>query len=146
MKKHVLNKVVKRLFAGNMLAALLFLSANASVSPVHYNNYELTKNNKAVVTFKGTDNDDYMTFQVVYNNPRSAAFNLSITDGAGEVIFSEKYYDVAFSKTFKLLKDDINKLNFTIRNIQTSEIEKFSVNVNSFASNNVEVTRNNNNK
>lgn len=140
MKKQVLNKLASRFFAGNILAAVLFLSANASVSPVQYN-YESIGNNKAVVTFKGTDNNDYMTFQVVYNNPRSAAFNLSITDGAGEVIFSEKYYDVTFSKTFKLLKDDINKLNFTIRNIQTGEIEKFSANYNSFISNEVEVTR-----
>ncbi len=142
MKKQVLNKLASRFFAGNVLAAVLFLSANASVAPVRYN-LESTKNNRAVVTFKGTDNKDYLTFQVVYHNPTAASFNLSITDGNGEVIFTEKYNEFDFSKTFKLLKDDISKLNFTIRDAKTGETEKFSVNIHSIVTDNIEVARSN---
>jgi len=140
MKKQMLSSFAKRFFLGNLMAAMLFLSANASVAPVRYN-FEPSKTNRAALTFKGTDSNDYLTFQVVYSNPTATAFKLTITDNVGELIFTETYQDEQFSKTFKLLKEDISKLNFTIRDAKTGETEKFNVNITTGVTDNVVVSR-----
>lgn len=136
----MLSSIAKRFFLGNLMAAMLFLSANASVAPVRYN-YEISKSNRASLTFKGTDSNDYLTFNVVYSNPAATPFKLTITDNLGELIYTDTYQDVQFNKTFKLLKDDISKLNFTIRDAKTGDTEKFNVYINTGVTENVVVSR-----
>lgn len=138
MKKQMLSSIAKKFFAGNLMAAMMFLSANAAVSPVHFN-AEPAKN-RAAITFKGTDND-FMAFQVVYNNPEGNAFNLMITDELGNVVYFSTFQDEVFSKTFKVSKDEINKLNFTIRDAKSGETEKFKVNLNVGVTENIDVIR-----
>ena len=142
MKKQMLSAFARKFFMGNLMAATLFLSANASVSPVRYN-YEPTKKNKANITYKGTDSNDYLTFQVAYNNPTGSTFKLVITDTKGELFFSDNYKDIAFSKTFKLYKENISKLNFLIRDAKTGESENFDVAINESTIERVAVSRKN---
>ena len=143
MKKQVLTSFAKKFFLGNLVAAMMFLSANASVAPVRYN-YEPAKTNKAALTFKGTDSNNYLTFQVAYNNPASSAFKLMITDETGEVIYNETFYQTEpFSKTFKLDKENMSKLNFSIRDTNSGETEKFGVHINAGVIENVVVSRKN---
>ncbi|TAH07784.1 MAG: hypothetical protein EAZ12_08335 [Sphingobacteriia bacterium] len=142
MKKQMLSAFARKFFLGNIMAAMLFLSANASVSPVHFN-FEPTKNNKANITYKGIDSNDYLTFQVVYNNPTGSTFKLVITDTKGELFFSENYKELAFSKTFKLYKEDISKLNFSIRDAKTGESENFDVVISESVTEKVAVSRKN---
>lgn len=142
MNKQILNAFAKKFFVGNLMAAMMFLSANASVAPIRFK-FEAAKVKKAVLTFKGTDNNDYLTFQISYQNPSASAFRLYITNESGEVIFSDTYQDISFSKTFKLQKEDVSKLNFTILDAKTGEVEKFNVNVNTEITEHVVVSRNN---
>ena len=142
MKKQMINAFARKFFLGNVMAAMMFLSANASVSPVNYK-YEPTVKNKATITFKGTDTNSFLMFQVVYNNPTGTAFNLSVSDPSGELLYADTFKDVQFNKTFKVLKDEISKLNFTIRDSKTGITENFEVNVTANVIENVAVTRTN---
>lgn len=138
----MINAFARKFFLGNLMAAMMFLSANASVSPV-YRNYEPTIKNKAAITFKGTDSNSFLTFQVVYNNPAGSPFNLRIADPLGELLYSETFKDAQFSKTFKVLKDDISKLNFTIRDSKTGETENFEIQITQNTTDLVNVVRKN---
>lgn len=122
----MINAFARKFFLGNVMAAMLFLSANASVSPINYK-YEPAKKNKAAITYKGTDSNSFLTFNVVYNNPSGAPFNLSVSDPSGELLYADTFKDVQFNKTFKVLKDDISKLNFTIRDEKTGVTENFEI-------------------
>ncbi len=138
----MINAFARKFFLGNVMAAMMFLSANASVSPV-YNKYEPATKNKAAITFKGTDINSFLSFQVIYNNSTGNSFNLRIADPSGELLYAETFKDVQFNKTFKVLKDDISKLNFTIRDSKTGVTENFEVNVTANVVENVAVTRKN---
>lgn len=142
MKKQMINAFARKFFLGNVMSAMLFLSANASVSPVNYK-YEPAIKSKAAITFKGTDSNSFLTFNVLYNNAIGTPFNLSVSDPAGELLYSETFKDVQFNKTFKILKDDISKLNFTIRNSKTGETENFEIQVSQNTTEIVNVVRKN---
>jgi len=142
MKKQMINAFARKFFLGNVMAAMMFLSANASVSPV-YNKYEPATKNKAAIIYKGTDTNSFLTFQVVYNNPTGTPFSLSVSNPSGELLYSDTFKEVQFNKTFKVLKDEISKLNFTIRDSKTGVTENFEINVTSNVIENVAVTRKN---
>jgi hypothetical protein len=142
MKKQMINAFARKFFLGNVMAAMMFLSANASVSPV-YNKYEPATKNKAAITYKGMDSELFLAFNVVYNNTTGNPFNLRIADPSGELLYAETFKDVQFNKTFKVQKDAISKLNFTIRDEKTGVTENFEINVTANVVENITVARKN---
>ena len=124
------------------MAAMMFLSANASVSPVIHK-YEPATKNKAAVTYKGTDSDLYLAFNVVYNNTSGNPFNIRIADPSGELLYAETFKDAQFNKTFKVQKEAISKLNFTIRDEKTGNTENFEIQVTANVFDDISVSRKN---
>lgn len=142
MKKQMINAFARKFFLGNIMAAMMFLSANASVYPVIYK-YEPATKNKAAVTYRGTDSDLFLAFNVIYNNTSGNPFNLRIADPSGELLYAETFKEAQFNKTFKIQKDAISKLNFTIRDEKTGNTENFEIHVTANVIDNITVARKN---
>jgi hypothetical protein len=115
---------MRRIVLTNMVIAGLFLSANASVSPVRH--YDLS-NNKVEVKYKGVDKNQMLAFQVKYTNLSGNSFNIIIKDANQEILFQGNYNDVDFNKTFKLPKEEMNSLVFVIEDNKKNIIEKFNI-------------------
>lgn len=128
MKMQSLSTIAKRFFFGNLLAATLFLSANASTSSARVNPvYEPA--GKVEVKYTGIDLNNQLSFNVKYNNPTGSVFNLVVLDEAGETLFKGYYDNKNFDKTFKLPKSEVSKLTFLIEDGRNNVKEKFSVNI-----------------
>ncbi len=124
MKKQSVQTIAKRFFLGNLLAATLFLSANAAtITPTS------VSSDKVEVKYTGTDKYNQLTFNVKYSNPSGNTFNLTVLDENGEAIFKGFYGDKQFDKTFKLPKFDASKFTFVIENGKESFKQKFDVNI-----------------
>ena len=128
MKKQSIQNIAKRFFFGNLLAATLFLSANAKTQAVNVNPvYAATS--KVEVKYTGVDLNNQLSFNVKYSNPSGSVFNLVILDEAGETLFKGFYDDKRFDKTFKLPKSEVSKLTFVIEDGKNAVKEKFTVNI-----------------
>lgn len=125
MKKQNFRMIIKRVLLGQMFTALVFLSANASVSPVH--RFDINNTAKADVRFKGIDAKNMLGFQVKYSNPTGKAFDFVVRDAFNEVIFRETYTTAEFNKTIKLEKDEFSALSFSIEDTFNNVIEKYNV-------------------
>jgi hypothetical protein len=121
MKKQSMTTIAKRFLVANLLAATLFLSANAA--------NVTTATDKAEVKYTGVDKFNQLSFNVKYNNPTGNTFTLTVLDESGEAIYKNFYGDKQFDKTFKLPKGEVSKLTFVIEDIKTSYKEKFDVSV-----------------
>ena len=125
MKKQSVKAIAKRFFLGNLLAATLFLSANAaSVNPIIFD-----ANKKVDVKYTGVDKYNQLTFNVKYNNPNGSTFNLTVLDEYGETLFKDYYFDTQFDKNFKLPKSEVSKLSFIIQDNKENFKQKFDVNI-----------------
>ncbi|MEO7531853.1 MAG: hypothetical protein ABIS69_10590 [Sediminibacterium sp.] len=124
MKKQTIQTIAKRFFLGNLLAATLFLSANAATGKATTVNTD-----KAEVKYTGTDKFSLLTFNVKYSNPSGNTFNLTVLDENGEAIFKSFYGDKQFDKTFKLPKLESSKFTFVIEDGKESFKQKFDVNI-----------------
>lgn len=124
MKKQSVQTIAKRFFLGNLLAATLFLSANAATG-----SNGKTSVDKAEVKYTGTDKSNLLSFNVKYNNPSGNTFNLTVYDENGETIFRSFYGDKQFDKTFKLNKQEASKYSFVIEDGKQSYKERFDVNI-----------------
>jgi hypothetical protein len=125
MKKQTIQTIAKRFFLGNLLAATMFLSANAKALPaVHTTD----ASKKVEVKYTGVDKFSQLTFNVTYNNPAGNTFTLSVLDENGESLFRSFYSDKQFDKTFKLPKSEVSKLTFVIEDGKNVR-EKFDVNI-----------------
>lgn len=133
MKKQNFRMIVKRVLLGQLFTALVFLSANASVSPVR--NFDITNATKADVKFKGIDGKNMLGFQVKYTNPSGKAFDFVVRDAFNEVIFRETYTTTDFNKTIKLEKDEFSALSFSIEDTFNNVIEKYNVQLEPLTSN-----------
>lgn len=121
MKKQSIQTIAKRFFLGNLLAAAMFLSANAAaVTPA---------NDKAEIKYTGVDKYNQLSFNVKYSNPTGNTFNLTVLDENGELLFRGFYGDKQFDKTFKLPKSEVSKLTFVIEDGKDSFKQKFDVNI-----------------
>ena len=138
MKKQTIQTIAKRFFLGNLLAAALFLSANANTSHSVNNT---TSTDKAEVKYTGIDKYNQLSFNIKYNNPDGHTFSLSVLDEAGESIFKSFYGDKQFDKTFKLPKSEVSKLSFVIEDGKNSFKQKFDVNVKTEITENVIVAK-----
>lgn len=138
MKKNTLQTIAKRFFLGNLMAAALFVSANAATG-VNSRVYEASK---AEVKYTGVDKYNQLSFNVKYNNPAGNTFSLSVLDENGETLFKSFYGDKTFEKTFKLPKSEVSKLTFLIEDGKTSTREKFDVNIKTQVIEDVTVSKN----
>ena len=140
MKTTSIQTVAKRFFFGNLLAATLFLSANAATASTSKPAY-MVENSKVEVKYIGVDKYNQLSFNVKYSNPTGATFSLSVLDEAGEQIFKGYYGDKQFDKTFKLPKSEVSKLTFIIENGKESVKEKFDVSIKTNVSEEVTVNK-----
>jgi formylmethanofuran dehydrogenase subunit E-like metal-binding protein len=124
MKQTSIQTIAKRFFLGNLLAAALFLSANAAT--VSTTNVTA---DKVEVKYTGVDKYNQLSFNVKYSNPTGNTFNLTVLDENGESIFKGFYGDKQFDKTFKLPKSEVSKLTFLIEDGKESFKQKFEVNI-----------------
>lgn len=125
MKKQTIVTSVKRIVFGSVVSSLMFLSANASVSPVRA--YDISVKSNAEVKYSGIDKNQLHTIQVKYSNPTGANFTLIITDANNELVFKGSYSDKDFNKTFKFPKDESNKLSFVIEDAKAKKSEQYNV-------------------
>jgi formylmethanofuran dehydrogenase subunit E-like metal-binding protein len=124
MKQTSIQTIAKRFFLGNLLAAALFLSANAAtVSTAN------VASDKVEVKYTGVDKYNQLSFNVKYSNPTGNTFNLTVLDENGESIFKGFYGDKQFDKTFKLPKSEVSKLTFLIEDGKESFKQRFEVNI-----------------
>ena len=133
MKKIDLNRIAKRFFLGNILAAAIFFSMQASAATtVKFNeggdeSVDSSKSNKLEVKYLGNHNDN-LEFDVHYNNVKGNSFDFVVKDEDGEVLFEKEYNSKQFHKKVQLSKiDDLKKLSFSIVSdndnvVQTKEI------------------------
>ncbi len=139
MKKQSITTIAKRLFFGNLLAAALFLSANAST----VNTAKVfDPASKAEVKYTGVDKENQMSFSVKYSNPTGSNFTLNVLNEEGESLFKGYYDDKSFSKTFKLPKSELNKITFLIEDSKNAVKEKYTVNIKTSVLEEVTVSKN----
>jgi len=121
MIKLNLNTIAKKYFLGNLLAAALFLSLQASAARIEKNVYsdidthtDSVKVNRFEVKYLGTTSGNF-DFDVRYTNIKGSNFYFVIKDENGEVLFEKDYSNKSFHKKVELAKvDDISKLTFLI--------------------------------
>jgi hypothetical protein len=138
MKKQAIVSIAKKLFFGNLLAAAMFLSAQAA--PVNTNNNFGPE--KAEVKYTGVDKENQLSFKVKYSNPTGSNFSLSILDENGDAIYKGYFSDKNFDKTVKLPKFEANKLSFLIEDGKNSVKEQYTVNIKTSVQEEVTVSRN----
>jgi hypothetical protein len=126
MKKNNVITFAKRFFTGNLLAACLFLSAQA---------HETTGVSKVTtpveIKYAGIDKNEQHAFSMHYSNPAGNTFLVQILDENGETIFIGRYADKQFDKTFRIPKLGFGTLQFILRDQKSDVLEKFSVNITS---------------
>ena len=139
MKKQTLNRIAKRFFLGNILAAMFFLSATANAVSTNVSTLDPTK--KVEVKYVGTEKDN-LCFNIKFNNESGKSFKVFVLDENGEVLFVEKYSDKLFNKKFILPgTQEVNKLTFLIQSDKGSYKEIFDVMVNTHTVAEVSVTK-----
>ncbi len=124
MKKQSISNIAKKFFLGNLLAAALFLSANAATVST-----ATVGTDKVEVKYTGVDKYNQLSFNVKYSNPSGASFYLNVLDENGESLYKAVYADKNFDKTFKLPKSEVSKLTFVIEDGKESFKQKFDVNI-----------------
>lgn len=88
----------------------------------------LSTENTTSVQFAGST-DNALLFDVKINNPKADKFVLTIQTQDGEVLYSQAYSDVNFSKKVKLLKgSESSSYKFTIKSSNKSLDNSFVVN------------------
>ena len=131
MTKMNLNTIAKRFFLGNILAAAIFFSMQASAAnTVKFAEGENTIDsikNKLEVKYLGNNNSN-LEFDVHYNNLKGSTFYFLVKDEDGDVLYQKEYNSKQFHKRVQLAKaDDIKKLSFSIVTdrenlVQTKEV------------------------
>ena len=129
MKTLSINAIAKKFFVGNLIAATLFLSANANAATAKPVTISINADNKVEVKYTGVDQYNQLSFNVKYNNPTGTAFYLTVLDENGEALYKGVYADKQFDKTFKLPKSEVSKLTFLIEGGKESFKQKFDVNI-----------------
>ena len=140
MKKQTIVTSVKRIVFGSVVSSLMFLSANASVSPVRA--YDISTKSNAEVKYSGIDKNQLHTIQVKFNNPNGVSFNLIIKDANNEMIFKGNYADKEFSKIFKFPKDESSKLSFLIEEVKSKKSEQYNVSFETISFENAVISKN----
>lgn len=138
MKKQSIVNIAKKFFLGNLLAAAMFLSAQAT--PVNTNNNFGPE--KVEVKYTGIDRENQLSFKVKYSNPTGSSFSLSVLDENGEALYKGYFNDKNFDKTVKLPKFELSKVSFLIEDGKNSVKEQYTVNIKTSVQEEVTVSRN----
>lgn len=109
MKKQTFALGFKRVVLASGLAVAL---TTAAINPAKANGIDTTNSN---IEYVGTT-DKGIVFNVTYDNPTGAKFELVIKNSLGETVFQQKYSDVDFAKKVVLVKEPGDAhLTFAIR-------------------------------
>ena len=132
MKKQTLNTIAKKFFLGNILAAALFISAQAKSSTIlpsnNLTNIDSTIANKLDLKYLGNSTEG-LEFDVKYTNASGKYFSFVIKDENGETLFEQSYNTKLFYKKVQLPQvGDVKSLTFSIVNdrnklVQTKEVK-----------------------
>jgi len=131
MKKQTVNSIAKKFFFGNLMLAFLLINSaktNAQSSSTVTKPTAVVPQDKVQVKYLSSG-DDGVLFSVKYSNVNATAFNLSITDEDGEVLYQSNFTDKLFEKKFKLNRG-LDKVRFVIKNEQQKFEQSFSININ----------------
>ena len=132
MKKQNLSAIVKKSFLSLGLSTLLLagaVSAQTSKSPVPN------------VQYVGTlDGQPLFRFQL--DNKAGEIYHLTIKDDEGTVLYTERFTDKQFAKSFKFDNAERNnvKLTFVLEGNKTVQSREFNVNSSTQVLDNVVVT------
>ncbi len=134
MKKVNLNVVAKRLFLGNIVAALMFLSVQASASTINFedsaNGADTAKANKLEVKYIGNSASN-LNFDIHYTNLKGTNFVFVVKDENGEVIYEKSYNNKQFHKKVELSKaEDVRNVSFNIYSCDGDLIQSKEVVIN----------------
>ncbi len=132
MKKQTLNTIAKKFFLGNILAAALFISAQAKSSTIlpsnNLTNIDSSIANKLDLKYLGNSTEG-LEFDVKYSNVSGKYFSFVIKDENGETLFEQSYNTKLFYKKVQLPQvGDVKSLTFSIVNdrnklVQTKEVK-----------------------
>jgi len=136
MKKQSVNTIAKKLFFGNILAAVIFLSFQnkAQASSYHATHVDSVvntenKSEKVLVKYIGS-NEDGVFFNVKYSNEKSANFNIVIKDQRGEELYSGSFDDKNFDKKFLLPKDsEANYITISLSSAKDNFVQSYNVSI-----------------
>ncbi|HLI93076.1 MAG TPA: hypothetical protein VKU83_05690 [Puia sp.] len=85
-------------------------------------------NAQVSVTYQGVTNND-VVFKVDYENPTGEKFWLVIKNDNGDVVFSQQFDDVHFSKNVRFLNTDADiNPTFIVRTANSDVVREFQVN------------------
>ena len=136
MKKQTLNTIAKKFFLGSILAASLFITAQAkanTVLPGNTAHIDSTVSSKLDLKYAGITTEG-LEFDVKYNNISGKYFTFVIKNENGDVFFEQSYNNRDFYKKVQLPQvGDVKSLTFTIisdRNkiVQNKEV-KITINI-----------------
>jgi len=146
MKRQIVNTIARKFFAGSMVAAVLFLSAQVKANASSTNHSAITENidptTKPSVKYVGTK-DDNLLFQVNYKNAKKEWYTVQVLDEQGEPLYRFSSNNNQFNKTFELTRyTDINKISFVISTAKADFKETFDINITTTATSQVAVVMN----
>ena len=136
MKSTVNSNSVLRTIAATATAAVLFagspLSSFANTNKEKHAKTASTSESQINVQYIGSDENAFK-FSVQFENTSAKKFTLIVKNDDGDVVYSQQFSDVHFSKTIVLKKDEMDAygINPTIGINTGSEIvqRKFSISI-----------------
>jgi len=132
MKKQSFNTLVKRSVLSLGLSTILLAGAASAQS---------STNPDPAVKYIGTLDGQPM-FKVQLNNQTGNVYHLTIKDDEGTVLYTERFTDKQFAKSFKFDNAERNnvKLTFILEGNKTVQYREFNVNSSTQVLDNVVVT------
>jgi hypothetical protein len=132
MKKQSFNTLVKRSVLSLGLSTILLAGAASAQS---------STNPDPAVKYIGTLDGQPM-FKVQLNNQTGNVYHLTIKDDEGTVLYTERFTDKQFAKSFKFDNAERNnvKLTFVLEGNKTVQSKEFNVNSSTQVLDNVVVT------
>jgi len=132
MKKQSFNTLVKRSVLSLGLSTILLAGAASAQS---------STNPDPAVKYIGTLDGQPM-FKVQLNNQTGDVYHLTIKDDEGTVLYTERFTDKQFAKSFKFDNAERNnvKLTFILEGNKTVQSREFNVNSSTQVLDNVVVT------
>lgn len=104
----------------------VFMLSFTTVTPV---NNELSENSVSELKFAGRQENSPL-FRLVLNNPTSADFLITVREGNGDLLFSEKISGSTISRVYKLDTDNselISGTTFEVTNKTTNRTTVYTI-------------------
>lgn len=128
MKKQSLN--IRRIFIGLVLSGMM-----VAISPATFAGTKKQPVTPAVaiqpaIEYVGTESSSATLLHVSFENEAAVKFELTVTDAAGEILFTKEYEAAKFSKYIKLInegEEDATTLTVAIRTLPNGVAHNFNV-------------------